>query len=39
MRIGIWHISFLVASIIGAASWAQEGGGKKDVAPKFLLNR
>ena len=37
MRIGNWHISLLALMLIGASSWAQESGGKKDLAPKIPI--
>ena len=37
MRTGIWHTSLLALMLIGAASWAQESGEKKDLAPKIPI--
>ena len=41
MRLGIWHNSLIIMMIVGVASWAQEGGekkeggDKKDITPKI----
>ena len=37
MRIGNWHTSLLALMLIGAASWAQESGEKKDFTPKIPI--
>jgi HEAT repeat protein len=37
MRIGNWQLSLLALMLLGATSWAQEGGKKKDFTPKIPI--